>query len=862
MPTSRPPGQTPTGPFTLASLGLLQVVEPVDGQGNRQIPRVPLGFEPGLLPSFAPPPSDLDNLNLLYGSCRRPGHDGPDALAMCDDLIFGDDRYKDPRARPHQLFLGGDQVYADDVDTPHMMVVFDAAVRLIGTTPEGDPQLAGPVEHLRLDTILAKDDETTVVDPNDPAAAYHLEDPVVTAVDPDLPADRAHFPEEVRFSTTRRDAQFTSVDGINHMMSLGEFAALYLSVWSNAIWGTQVPGGVTVSLDPANPGNTTPLFWDDDLPPGAIINLPPVVYPDRIAGHLYVAPAWQSETDPVKRDKARQAWLAELEEKAAKRPDSLRRLFRIIRDFRRTLPKVQRVLANVPTYMIMDDHDITDDYFLNPMWRDRVLTAELGQAILRNAMVAYALFQDWGNDPRRYQTGPRAQLMDLVPNLFPLGSVKGPDQSTCDQIAHLLGHDLNNTLLPTGRYTAVSPPIQWHFMIDGPRHRVVALDNRTRRSYVSLNGPPGNVAVDAMVDQIPLPPLPAGREILIVVAPLPVIGPSVLDDIVAPMLYRIFDAVEAKDSQSDILPSSTTGLRGMIGTNPDAIEAWAFDPETFEHLLARLEPYRRVVLLSGDVHYSTATAMSYWRGDDAEPARFAQFTASGLKNVMPTMVTFVDRSLGMAHQLIRANLGTERLGWLQPADDLILLPPGTDEFELVPVMRSRLKSVPVLLPTWGWPEVDGVPSRINPARPPDWRWLAVPVLDDRLDGQRPPGIRTLPVDDGAIDAALSNPDTVLAGYQAIAARHQHALHRLRNSRQIMFRANVGRVRFHTHEDGKLDAIHEVYTTFADPDLPAPADPKPEPFMVQVAPLYLPAGEKRPGELRRKALEIPAPEGDQ
>src|SRR5918996_322044 len=69
--------------------------------------RLPLGFEPGLLPSFAPPPSALTNLNLLYGSCRRPGHPNPDALAMVDDLIFGDDRYKDARARPHQLFLGG-----------------------------------------------------------------------------------------------------------------------------------------------------------------------------------------------------------------------------------------------------------------------------------------------------------------------------------------------------------------------------------------------------------------------------------------------------------------------------------------------------------------------------------------------------------------------------------------------------------------------------------------------------------------------------------------------------------------------------------------------------------------------------------
>ena len=81
----------------------------------------------------------------------------------------------------------------------------------------------------------------------------------------------------------------------------------------------------------------------------------------------------------------------------------------------------------------------------------------------------------------------------------------------------------------------------------------------------------------------------------------------------------------------------------MTGTNPDAIEAWAFDAVTFEHLLERLAPYGQVVLLSGDVHYSSGTAMSYWKGTATAPARFAQFTSSGFKNVMPSMITVVDR---------------------------------------------------------------------------------------------------------------------------------------------------------------------------------------------------------------------------
>ena len=264
-------------------------------------------------------------------------------------------------------------------------------------------------------------------------------------------------------------------------------------------------------------------------------------------------------------------------------------------------------------------------------------------------------------------------------------------------------------------------------MVDGPKHRVIVFDNRTRRSYGSRLGPPGNVSVDAMLDQLPLPPLPAGREILIVVAPLQVIGPPVLDDIVAPGSYRAFD-LGGISKTSDLSPSSTTGLRQMTGTNPDAVEAWAFDASTFEHLLERLEPYGRVVLLSGDVHYSSGTLMSYWRGNAPRPARFAQFTSSGFKNVMPSRVTFVDRSIGFAQQMVRANLGAERIAWDQPLEDLVLLPEGTSQIDLVPVMRARLQSVPVHGPDLGLAR----PQRPRAALRPEARQPAQPRRPARL----------------------------------------------------------------------------------------------------------------------------------
>jgi hypothetical protein len=836
------------------------------------VAHIPLGLEKGMLPSFAPPPSRLEDLNVLYGSCRRPLHRDPDALAMVDDLIFGHDTYKDPRARPHQLFLGGDQIYADDVAALHMLTVMEVGVDLIGST--GDPVLPDPVERVPVDEAKLRHDETKAVDPT-PLDGYTSEPQAQTDADPWIPADRRHWPEGRRLATTLHDAQLTSTDGDSHLLSLGDFAATYLSVWSPAVWGEEVVGA-RWAPDASKPLQNRPLRWDEKLPryvldvPEAdedvtegLIVMPPVMFPERIAGHLYLPPR---PPDPEDADKPPEPPSADEVRRAFREQQrGLRRSFAVHAEFRRNLPKVQRALANVPTYMILDDHDVTDDYFLNPVWRRRVLGRRLGRAILGNAMIAYALFQDWGNDPVAYRTGPKAQLLQLVERLFPEGSATGPDPTTFGALSTLFGHREDGGLvpLPGGRTESAEPPLKWHFSVDGPKHRVIALDNRTRRQFAGENGPPGNVSPTAMVDQVPLPPLPAGREVLVVVAPLQVIGPPVLDELVAPLSYRLTDLAESTDEHSELDRSSTSGMREMLGTDPDAIEAWAFDVETFEHLLRRLEPYGRVVLLSGDVHYAAGSLMSYWRGDAQQPARFAQFTSSGFKNVMPPKVTFVDASLGLAQQLVRLGLGTERIGFEEMHDDLLAFPPGTSAQDLTPVMRSRLRKVPVTLPSWGWPDLNDPahPEDFDEARTtrlrrtPDWRWRVRPLLDERPDPDRPAGIRLLELDPDVEDL-LASPASVFAGYQKVAARHQHALNRLRNARQILFRANVGRLRFQPRTGGRLDAVHEVFTTFADPDDPAPTPVQPEAFLVQVAPLG-PEDEDPPSRLRRRALQPPA-----
>jgi hypothetical protein len=101
-------------------------------------------------------------------------------------------------------------------------------------------------------------------------------------------------------------------------------------------------------------------------------------------------------------------------------------------------------------------------------------------------MIAYSVFQDWGNDPVAYRTGPKAQLLSLIQKLFPATIAKGPDQPTFQQIASLLGHDEPLVQTADSKFASANPPLKWHFMVDGPKHpNAIAFDNRTRRSYVT-----------------------------------------------------------------------------------------------------------------------------------------------------------------------------------------------------------------------------------------------------------------------------------------------------------------------------------------------------------------------------------------
>ncbi|HKR33536.1 MAG TPA: hypothetical protein VJT10_01790 [Steroidobacteraceae bacterium] len=816
---------------TLQSLGLLSTGT-FEGRHVEA-----LGFEENALPGFALPPAEITDLRVIFGSCRRVENDHLDAMVWIDDLMREkpDENpysYKDANKRPHQLFLGGDQIYADDVGACHMHMLIDLSKRLIGAHPPDALETVGKARELLPVGSIRKRERN---DEPQKFENYGAEIKLGAAPASDflLPADHPWFPAGRRYLQSVVDAQMTSTDGTSHLLAFGEFAAMYLSVWSNAVW--------TPHRDPFEAEFL-------DLPTKAdVIEL--AKWPDAISTYVgRPLNVEETRTDSPFRDEHYLGYKgSNFAKKLEERLTDLRKERRRLTLFHDGLAKVRRVLANIPTYMMFDDHDFTDDWNLNPLWYDRVYTTDLGVTAARNALASYVVFQDWGNDPIRYEKqDDYKELLRRITELFPT-TEPGPFADAAKRLDTLFGFKEPVQSDPvTGRFPARNPIIKWHYSVPGPKHLAVAIDNRTRRCFVSRLGPPGNVEgsfdpndVTAQTEQIPAGPFTDGKEVLLVIAPLQVLGPPLLDELVAPAAFRAFDL---KEYSNKLDPNLKFGSRGMSGTDPDAIEAWAFDPLSLEQLLQRLKPYGKVVLLSGDVHYSASTVMSYFTKGEADPVRIVQFTSSGFKNVMPSYITVIDRSLAVAHIIVRQPLGAERMGWLRRPSNPIVLEAGTPESEIPREYRAKLKQEPTLLPTLGWPD----DTTINPAQRPDWSWRVDPIFDLRADDARPAPIQPFKFGDASgVQVALTEaggPNSV-KGFHAVAGRQQHALETLKNSRQILFRSNFGLVRFERRE-GVLHAIHEMYTAARRPEETGTEPLLPALFVLHEAALSAP-GATRP-----------------
>ncbi|MBA2445758.1 MAG: hypothetical protein H0V49_10565 [Nocardioidaceae bacterium] len=558
-------------------------------------------------------------------------------------------------------------------------------------------------------------------------------------------------------------AKLSSTDVASQLFGFGEFAAMYLAAWSPRVW-RPMP-------------ERSALFTE--------------VSPEhREARHL---------TDFEKAHGDRAAWeAADVKAEADNEGTGAER--KRVQAFALTVPRVARALANCSTYMIFDDHEITDDWYISAPWRSRVLTSPLGRSLMRNGLMAYMAFQAPGNDPAKWQ---RQAAMAGGPESTPEQTVQLAMQALLDDragptVAHENAVDeqigLSN---PTE-----GPKVRFHYAVDGPRHRVVVLDTRSHRTYESATraSPPKLVgsALDAM---LPAGPFTDGRELLIVVSPVPFLFPRIFDALVQPAAAAVFDLKTHIVRTEAFDPARPRPA--IVGSEHWDVEGWGADEAAFHTFLRRLGTYPRVMVLGGDVHFASSLVCDLWiKGDDVADSRIMQCTSSAAKNEPSAGMRAVLRGQRSAQRLLQGQ-ALERLGW--DGAHGVVMPQGA---HIRPGRRARLLRKPSYVSAGGWPQG----TTLAADKPPDVRYRVAVLRDGRPSaalGVGAPVPPSLP----AFDA--TDP---IASYAGIAGAHQQLLADEKDPIRLMvFRSNLGIASFSASPAGAGEyvATHAVISPVGD-----------------------------------------------
>ncbi|MCW8109646.1 alkaline phosphatase family protein [Alteromonas ponticola] len=254
----------------------------------------------------------------------------------------------------------------------------------------------------------------------------------------------------------------------------------------------------------------------------------------------------------------------------------------IVTAFSQGTKNVRRVMAHIPTLMIFDDHDVTDDWNLTRGWEEEVYNHPFSRRMVGNALMAYWLCQGWGNAPEKFN-----HIESFAKNVFSQNQLNQHDEF----ISLLYEHE------------------HWHFALD-TQPPLYVMDTRTRRwrSESSNLKPSGLMDWEALCE---FQQAIIGQPSVIVVSAAPIYGVKAIEAI--QKIFTQFGKALTVDAENWMAHKGTANVILNV----------------FRHVKTPPE----FIILSGDVHYSFVydVRLRFRRNSP----HITQFTCSGLKNSFP-----------------------------------------------------------------------------------------------------------------------------------------------------------------------------------------------------------------------------------
>ena len=703
-----------------------------DGK-HEERPQKAIGYATDVLPTFVLPSDDVSKLFIAHSSCRKLHGHGADALANLDAIIkksvtgLGVDPFK----RPAQLYLTGDQIYADDV----CGLLLNQLGKIDGNSLVGQ--------------------ETVQIKPNDSATVEDIE------------ADTISFPPLLRGHLIKEYAGFSTGSRSSHLISFEEYCGAYLNYWSVRSWSVDFVKEMETlkSFEKSKAEKIVDEFYINP-PPDNTQGLIPVLQSrinDPSMAFVFKDNPTSKDDNTIKKttfdgtnNAARDQWKKDRKKSLVKQLKEMSKLLE-------TIPLIARVMANTPTYMIFDDHEITDDWNLSQRWQNQVLSKPLGRDIIRNGLMAYTVFQDWGNQPDEYvavgHLGEDENTLSSKSKLIRKISDYGDHIATSFQLNNLRNEIINPIETHFGMGDT-DGDIDWHYKVDCGPTQAIVLDTRTQRLYPSLNSPPGLIKPSSIDDQVPNTKPFGNAPFTFVVSAAPYFGLQSFEELIQPMAASIVGMTA--DTKKD------PGL--LAGQLKFDFEAWGMNKTSFQKLLEKLANLENVILLSGDVHYGFSSVMDLWEGNDNSPkARLVQLTASSLKNEEYGIFHLYRSAL--AEKLI-TGIGNnlEAMVW----KNKVLSVTGVVSIR----NRVRLRNTPAVLPIAGWQPGATI------SQDPDYRYRLRIHGDSRV--REDDLIKT--------DIDIDNANSLKEGYKLVVQRSQKnfisGVHR-----RMVWPTQVGLVKF-------------------------------------------------------------------
>ncbi|WP_456278121.1 hypothetical protein [Bacillus sp. AK128] len=358
--------------------------------------------------------------------------------------------------------------------------------------------------------------------------------------------------------------QFTSLDAHNHLITFGEYATMYLLSWSPELWGYAVDRRLIPTFEELIENEQFHFVFPND-------------------------------------DKNR----TEYQKEHRQYEQRFNEQWFDIQENLHVLPRVRRLLANTPTYMMFDDHDITDDWNLSRNWVKNVWESSLGRHVVANGLGAYWSFQGWGNDPESFSPS-FVRTIKKYAHSFMVGS-----REYQKWVNELWNYD------------------SWHF-VTPTEPKGLFLDTRTQRAFDS---PPQAIRVGKLIEEAPRGPKLVNEQAwekltqslrqsgwkkgdrLMIASPTPLYGIGLIESVL----------------HSYVPPLRAIGI--PVHELMD-YEAWKYNVEGYTHFINKILEWKPsdCFILSGDVHYAS-NVKARVETSNGEQADIIQFTSSPVHNM-------------------------------------------------------------------------------------------------------------------------------------------------------------------------------------------------------------------------------------